>query len=38
MSGRMFRPGPINMDSGGNRFFLFQDPEGNTIEVCTEPR
>jgi predicted enzyme related to lactoylglutathione lyase len=25
-------------DSGGNRFFRFQDLEGNAIEVCVEPR
>ena len=31
-------PGPINTDSGDNRFFEFQVPQGNTIEVCTEPR
>jgi len=24
-------------DSGGNRFFRFQDLEGNAIEVCVEP-
>jgi catechol 2,3-dioxygenase-like lactoylglutathione lyase family enzyme len=29
--------GPIQKDSGGNRFFQFQDMEGNTIEVCVEP-
>jgi len=29
---------PITTDSGGNRFFLFQDLEGNKIEVCIEPR
>jgi catechol 2,3-dioxygenase-like lactoylglutathione lyase family enzyme len=28
---------PIQSDSGGNRFFRFQDMEGNTIEVCVEP-
>jgi catechol 2,3-dioxygenase-like lactoylglutathione lyase family enzyme len=29
--------GPIQKDSGGNRFFQFQDLDGNTIEVCVEP-
>jgi len=29
--------GPIENDSGGNRFFRFRDLEGNEIEVCTEP-
>lgn len=29
--------GPTTTDSGGNRFFRFQDLEGNTIEVCIEP-
>ena len=29
--------GPIQCDSGGNRFFKWQDLEGNTIEVCHEP-
>jgi catechol 2,3-dioxygenase-like lactoylglutathione lyase family enzyme len=29
--------GPIQSDSGGNRFFKWQDLEGNTIEVCREP-
>ena len=29
--------GPIQSDSGGNRFFKWQDLEGNTIEVCHEP-
>lgn len=24
-------------DSGGNRFFRLQDPEGNAVEVCIEP-
>lgn len=24
-------------DSGGNRFFRFQDLQGNAIEVCVEP-
>ena len=28
---------PITTDSGGNRFFRFQDLEGNKIEVCIEP-
>lgn len=29
--------GPIQSDSGGNRFFCFRDLEGNDIEVCVEP-
>ncbi len=29
--------GPIQSDSGGNRFFCFRDLEGNEIEVCVEP-
>lgn len=29
--------GPIQEDSGGNRFFEFRDLEGNRIEVCLEP-
>jgi catechol 2,3-dioxygenase-like lactoylglutathione lyase family enzyme len=29
--------GPIQSDSGGNRFFRFRDLEGNEIEVCVEP-
>jgi catechol 2,3-dioxygenase-like lactoylglutathione lyase family enzyme len=28
---------PATADSGGNRFFQFQDLEANTIEVCVEP-
>jgi len=28
---------PIQSDSGGNRFFRFQDLDGNSIEVCVEP-
>jgi catechol 2,3-dioxygenase-like lactoylglutathione lyase family enzyme len=30
--------GSIQLDSGGNSFFLFQDVDGNKIEVCIEPR
>lgn len=29
--------GPIQSDSGGNRFFHFRDMEGNEIEICVEP-
>jgi predicted enzyme related to lactoylglutathione lyase len=29
--------GPIQSDSGGNRFFEFLDCEGNRVEVCREP-
>jgi catechol 2,3-dioxygenase-like lactoylglutathione lyase family enzyme len=28
--------GPIQSDSGGNRFFRFRDLEGNELEVCQE--
>ena len=28
---------PVTADSGGNRFFQFQDLEENAIEVCVEP-
>jgi catechol 2,3-dioxygenase-like lactoylglutathione lyase family enzyme len=28
---------PVSTDSGGNRYFRFQDLEGNRIEVCVEP-
>jgi len=28
---------PVTADSGGNRFFRFEDLEGNAIEVCVEP-
>lgn len=28
---------PIQQDSGGNRFFQFQDADRNSIEVCIEP-
>lgn len=28
---------PPATDSGGNRFFRFQDLDANTIEVCVEP-
>ena len=27
----------VASDSGGNRFFRFQDLEGKAIEVCVEP-
>jgi catechol 2,3-dioxygenase-like lactoylglutathione lyase family enzyme/branched-subunit amino acid transport protein AzlD len=29
---------PITIDSGGNRLFRFRDLEGNTIEMCVEPK
>ena len=35
--GRQVFVEPITTDSGGNRFFRFQDIEGNKIEVCVEP-
>jgi catechol 2,3-dioxygenase-like lactoylglutathione lyase family enzyme len=28
---------PLATDSGGNRFFVFRDLDGNSIEVCLEP-
>lgn len=34
---RGIRVEPIQSDSAGNRFFRFQDVEGNEIEVCVEP-
>jgi catechol 2,3-dioxygenase-like lactoylglutathione lyase family enzyme len=36
--GRGVHVEPATADSGGNDFFRFQDVEGNTIEVCVEPR
>ena len=35
--GRQVFVEPITTDSGGNRFFRFQDLDGNKIEVCVEP-
>ena len=35
---REIQVGPLQSDSGGNRFFKWQDLEGNTIEVCEEPK
>ncbi|HWZ97128.1 MAG TPA: VOC family protein [Candidatus Dormibacteraeota bacterium] len=35
--GRQVFVEPITTDSGGNRFFRFQDLEGNKIVVCVEP-
>jgi catechol 2,3-dioxygenase-like lactoylglutathione lyase family enzyme len=37
LTGRGVAVQPPTADSGGNRFFQFQDLEGNTIEVCIEP-
>ena len=37
LAGREVPVEPITTDSGGNRFFRFQDLEGNKIEVCIEP-
>src|SRR5271157_570659 len=34
LAGRGVVVEPTTADSGGNRFFRFQDLEGNTIEVC----
>jgi len=28
--------GPLQNDSGGNRFFRFRDPERNEVEVCQQ--
>jgi catechol 2,3-dioxygenase-like lactoylglutathione lyase family enzyme len=36
LSSRGVSVGPIQNDSGGNRFFHFQDIEGNTVEICKE--
>jgi hypothetical protein len=36
-SSKGIQMGPMQSDSGGNRFFEWQDLEGNTIEVCQEP-
>ncbi len=37
LAGRQVVVEPITTDSGGNRFFQFQDLEGNKIEVGIEP-
>ena len=37
LKGRGVAVQPATADSGGNRFFKFQDLEGNAIEVCFEP-
>jgi catechol 2,3-dioxygenase-like lactoylglutathione lyase family enzyme len=37
LEGRGVLVEPITADSGGNRFFQFQDLDGNKIEVCVEP-
>jgi|SRR6516225_7618598 len=37
LTGRGVAVQPATADSGGNRFFKFQDLEGNAIEVCVEP-
>ena len=37
LTGRGVAVQPATADSGGNRFFKFQDLEGNGIEVCDEP-
>jgi catechol 2,3-dioxygenase-like lactoylglutathione lyase family enzyme len=37
LAGRGVAVEPTTTDSGGNRFFWFQDLEGNRIEVCIEP-
>ena len=36
LSSRGVDVGPIQSDSGGNRFFRFRDLEGNELEVCQE--
>jgi hypothetical protein len=37
LPGRQVFVGPVTTDSGVNRFFRFQDLEGNKIEICIEP-
>ena len=37
LAGRGVFVEPVTTDSGGNRFFRFQDLRGNKIEVCIEP-
>ena len=37
LAGRGVSVEPTTTDSDGNRFFRFQDLEGNKIEVCIEP-
>jgi len=36
LSSRGVAVGPLQSDSGGNRFFRFRDLEGNELEVCQE--
>jgi catechol 2,3-dioxygenase-like lactoylglutathione lyase family enzyme len=36
LSSRAVAVGPLQSDSGGNRFFRFSDLEGNEVEVCQE--
>jgi len=36
LSSRNVEVGPIQKDSGGNRFFRFRDLEGNELEVCQD--
>jgi catechol 2,3-dioxygenase-like lactoylglutathione lyase family enzyme len=36
LSGRGVAVGPLQSDSGGNRFFRFTDLEGNEMEVCQD--
>jgi len=36
LSSRGVDVGPIQFDSGGNRFFRFRDMEGNELEVCQD--
>jgi catechol 2,3-dioxygenase-like lactoylglutathione lyase family enzyme len=37
LQGRGVTVEAVATDSGGNRFFRFQDSDGNNIEVCVEP-
>ena len=36
LSSRGVELGPVQADSGGNRFFRFHDLEGNELEVCQQ--
>jgi catechol 2,3-dioxygenase-like lactoylglutathione lyase family enzyme len=36
LSSRGVAVGPLQTDSGGNRFFRFRDLEGNELEICQE--
>lgn len=38
LSARIATTGAMQADSAGNRFFSFQDLDGNAIEVCADPK